>query len=84
MQLAFGLDYYSDEGRPQFQQFSAVQAAALRSDFMEVAALHGLDEGHLETLAAEQGELKQRTIDWLTESMKAQEVPQRTRPARRP
>ena len=72
MQLAFGLDYYSDEGRPQFQQFSAVQAAALRSDFMEVAALHGLDEGHLETLAAEQGELKQRTIDWLTESMKAQ------------
>ena len=73
MQMAMGTDYYTDDGsRPYFQQFSAVQVAAMKSDFMEYAEKNGLEGGHLETLAEEQGELKQRTIDWLTESMMAQ------------
>jgi hypothetical protein len=44
----------------------------MHADFLEYAEKNGLDGGQLETLAQEQGELKQRTIDWFRESLVSQ------------
>lgn len=69
MTKVFGLDHYATDGRPLYQQFSAVQTAALRQDFLDVAGNPHAPAGLLEQIAGQHGTATTRTVGWLKDAL---------------
>jgi hypothetical protein len=74
---AFGPDYSSaDDSRPLFQQFAAVQTAALKADFLTVSAIADPDQraGWMEGLANQHGVATRLASDSLRDALVAHGV----------
>jgi hypothetical protein len=65
----FALDYYSKDGRPLFQQFSAVQTAAYKQDFLDAAGNPKAPPGLLEQIVGEHGAATRNTVEWFRTGM---------------
>jgi hypothetical protein len=76
MSSVFGLDYYSKDGRPLFQQFAAVQTAAYKKDFLDASANPDTPPGLLEKIIGEHGVATKETVEWFRIGMDGQATDQ--------
>ncbi|MGF1662186.1 MAG: hypothetical protein ACFCVG_06900 [Kineosporiaceae bacterium] len=66
------LDHYAEDGRrPLFQEFAAVQTAALRQDFATLATAPDIPPGRLEQIAGQHGAATQAVTEWLRDGLMA-------------
>jgi hypothetical protein len=69
MSKVFQLDYYADGKRPLFQQFTAVQTAAYKQDYVDAAHNPKTPPGLLEQIVGEHGAATKNTVEWFRTGM---------------